>query len=187
MAKSTLTIAEIDDLLSVYRSSLKKMRFEMAQLSETITALQEMKKGRQEAAEAKIAAKAEAKAEAKAAKTKRKPGRPPTKKAKRGRKPRKTKGYRLSDWDNFLVELIRENQKPMTSAELVDTATAKAAEKKIDVDPTQIKGKVARSLQKLANKREVLGKASSRGKGYVYGVSEWFFARSGRLKKAYEV
>ncbi|MBE0642359.1 MAG: hypothetical protein IH599_10005 [Bacteroidales bacterium] len=164
------------------------MRFELAQLTETIASLQEMKISRQEAAEAKLAAKAEAKAEAKAAKTKRKPGRPATKKpAKRGRKPRRTKGYRLSDWDNFLVELIRENQKPMTSSELLEAATLKAPERNIAIEADQIKGKVARSLQKLANKRGVLGKASSRGKGYVYGVAEWFFARSGRLKKSYEV
>ncbi|HRY98421.1 MAG TPA: hypothetical protein P5550_05115 [Bacteroidales bacterium] len=184
MPRTTLTIAEIDELLVAYRSSLKKMRFELNQLTDTITALQEMKKERQEAKEAKVAARAEAKAEARAAK---KAAKPAAKKAKRGRKPSRTKGYRLSSWDNYLVELIRENGKPMTSAELLAMAGARAAENKTAFDEEKMKGKIARSLQKLANKRGVLGKASARGKGFTYGLGEWFFARSGRLKKAFEV
>jgi len=176
MPRISLSVTEIDDLINAYRSSLKKLRFEMAQINEAIESLQEMKAIKETPKEAKPAPPAQKKtATAKAR---------PAKKKKRGRKPRKTKGYRLSDWDNQLIEVIRENNQPMASAELLDAMASRMGEVE---NMEQLKGKIARSLQKLANKRGVLGKASSRGRGYVYGLSDWFFARSGRLKKAYLV
>lgn len=174
MPKISLSPHEIDELIAAYRSNLKKMRFQINQVNDAIKELQELKQQKLEAKEKKVAVKAA---------VRKKPGRKP----KRGRKPRKTKGYRLSDWDEFVINSIREKGLPMSSAELVEAGTKHSKDTKLGLDEEQVKGKIARSLQKLANKRGVLGKASSRGKGYVYGVDEWFFARSGRLKKAYQV
>lgn len=174
MPRISLKPNEIDELISSYRSELKKMRYQISQVNDAISQLQELKAEKIEAKERK---------EVEKAKVKKKPGRKP----KRGRKPRKTKGYRLSDWDKFLIETIEANKLPMTSGELLEAATRHVTMEKLDLNEEQIKGKVARSLQKLANKRGLLGKTSSRGRGYVYGLNDWFFARSGRLKKAYKV
>lgn len=179
MPRISLSVNEIDELISAYRSSLKKMRYQINQVNDTIKGLEDMKAEKLEPKEVKVKVKQKPD-------VKKKPGKP-GRKPKRGRKPLRTPGYKLSDWDEFLIQTIRENNKPMTSAELIDAALEMVKKENMNVDEVAVKGKIARSLQKLANKRGTLGKGSSAGKGYVYGLGEWFFARSGRLKKAYIV
>jgi hypothetical protein len=180
MPRISLSNNEIDELVNSYKSSLKKMRFQIVQVTETINQLQAMKKERIEAKEVKALEKEQA---VKVKATRKKTAK---KKAPKRRKKRVTSGYRLSEWDQFLIDTIKENNLPMSTAELQEAATRMVTEKRLEMTEEDIKGKIARSLQKLANRRKDLGKAPGRGKGYVYGLSDWFFARSGRLKKAYQ-
>lgn len=181
MPRISLSNNEIDELVNSYKSSLKKMRFQIAQVTETINQLQALKQERIEVKEAKALEKEQA-VKVKATRKKVAKKKTPKKRKKRAT----TGGYRLSEWDQFLIDTIKENNLPMSTSELQEAATRMVTEKKLGMTEEDIKGKIARSLQKLANRRNDLGKAPGRGKGYVYGLSDWFFARSGRLKKAYQ-
>lgn len=186
MPRISLSLSEIDELISAYKSSLKKLRFQIDQTAETIKELQ----GLREYKKAKLASPPvrEKKTDESGEDTaKRKPGRKPiAKKPKRRKKADRNQGYRLSEWDDAIIGIIRDNQKPMISSELIAAAMQNENLAGQNPDETFVKGKVARSLQKLANKRGTLRKHPTRGKGFSYGLGEWFFAKTGKLKKAYQ-
>jgi uncharacterized coiled-coil protein SlyX len=183
MARITLTLNEIDDLITAYKSSLKKLRFQMDHTTQTLRDLQEMRELKKEKMTPQPKEKkAAVEGEEKVKPAKKTPGRKPGRKKKSVR----SQGYRLSDWDNSIIETIRANDKPMTSGDLVVAIMEKEAAEGANPDEKLTKGKVARSLQKLANKRGTLRKHPTRGKGFAYGLGEWFFAKTGKLKKAYQ-
>lgn len=156
-----------------------------------------------EAADAAPKEKAEAKpekAEAKPKKTKattkdKKTGQP--KKGKKTGRPQKKKtasqkedsqksskseaGYRLSDWDQFVIDRLKEKQSAMTTS---DFASAAVKDKSIDFGEAQIKVKLNRSLHKLANKKNVLVKVEHSGRGFAYALSDWLNSK-GELPKKY--
>ncbi len=108
---------------------------------------------------------------------KRGPGRPPkaksastgTKSSSTGRKKRVVKGggYKLSDWDKFLIHTIQQSSSPMINKEIL----AVAKEKYKNESESNLSGKISRSIHKLANKRKVLKKHKYEGRGYAYTVN----------------
>jgi len=104
------------------------------------------------------------------------------------RKPRtissKSGGYRLSEWDNFVLDSLENFGKVMINSELYDLALQKNEADKMGLTDEDVRGKLVRSIHKLANKRMEIAKAPFPGKGYAYGLSSWF-SGSGNLKKTY--
>ena len=104
------------------------------------------------------------------------------------RKPRtvsgKSGGYRLSDWDTFVLDALEDFGKVMINSELYDLALVKNKEDKMGLSEDDVRGKLVRSIHKLANKRMEIAKAPFPGKGYAYGLTSWFTG-SGNLKKIY--
>lgn len=84
------------------------------------------------------------------------------------------KGYRLSDWDLFIINTIRKSGKVMITSELMDKALSRVKKEKMDLDEVSLRGKLNRSIHKLSNRRGDLVKVEEYpGKGFAYGIPEW--------------
>jgi hypothetical protein len=87
------------------------------------------------------------------------------------------KGYKLSDWDNFVIQSIEQSGKVLITSEIIDQVKNKmmAAGKK--TNDKEIKNKITRSLQKLVNRRGDLSKVSFKGKGFAYALPKWLISK----------
>lgn len=85
----------------------------------------------------------------------------------------KPKGYRLSDWDLFILNTLKKSGKVLVNSELMDKALARVKKEKLDMDEMSLRGKLNRSIHKLSNKRGDLVKVDYPGKGFAYGLPEW--------------
>ncbi len=94
------------------------------------------------------------------------------KKVKAAGKPAK-KGYRLSDWDNFMVNTLKEHNTALVTGEFLSLAKEKVDQEGKIMSDGEIRGKINRSIQKLANKRGLMRKVPHKGKGYAYALAEW--------------
>lgn len=90
-------------------------------------------------------------------------------------------GYRLSEWDDFVLKSLNEKGKVLTTSELTKIGVADAS---IKLGAAQIKTKLNASLHKLANKKGLLAKVEHSGRGFAYALQEWVSA-SGELPKKY--
>ncbi|MEQ8706654.1 MAG: hypothetical protein RIC19_22165 [Phaeodactylibacter sp.] len=90
-------------------------------------------------------------------------------------------GYRLSNWDDFVLNSIKEKQKVLTTSDLTKIGVANPD---IKLGAAQIKTKLNASLHKLANKKELLAKVEHSGRGFAYALQEWV-SKSGELPKKY--
>jgi hypothetical protein len=209
MQKIHLSKVEINDLINKYQSELRKLEFQAARTRITIQQLMEQlaeSVDQEETSPINFGANRLAEVEAPA------PPPPPAdpkrprkrisrskKKApkievseveaqKPSRKPRKRVrkkgGYRLSDWDNFILDTLQEEQKIMINADFLDKGIAWQNTQDNPMTPTEIKGKISRSIHKLANKRKAIIKVNFPGKGYAYALTNWV-TKSGNLKKKY--
>lgn len=91
-------------------------------------------------------------------------------------------GYKLSEWDTFLLEMLEDENRLMINHELLELAFKRAKALGSTLSDKQIKGKVTRSLNKLVNKRGYIMKAKYQGKGHAYGLAQWFF-KNGNVKQ----
>jgi len=89
------------------------------------------------------------------------------------RAPRERKPYKLSDWDNMIMDSIRNAGRPLINTEIFDTLKSLAIEKGLSWDDDKAKAKINQCLIKLANRRDDLKKISYEGRGYAYAVAEW--------------
>jgi hypothetical protein len=95
------------------------------------------------------------------------------------------KGYRLSDWDLFIVNTIRKSGRVMITSELMDKALSRVKKEKMDLDEVALRGKLNRSIHKLSNRRGDLVKVEEYpGKGFAYGVPEWK-DEDGKIRQEY--
>ncbi|GAA4823247.1 hypothetical protein [Algivirga pacifica] len=95
-------------------------------------------------------------------------------------------GYRLSEWDYLLLKTLKDENRLLLNHDFIDAAREYTESKGKKMTEEQLKGKVVRSLNKLVNKREYILKHNYKGKGYCYGLSIWFFKKSGKLKKEWK-
>ena len=122
-------------------------------------------------------------------KSKRGPGRPKKSSAsnksgkKKTRTRKKTGGYKLSDWDKFIINTIDKADKPLINSELLDSAANADLAKGMKED--DVKVKISQSIHKLANKRKTLAKTRYEGRGYAYATDKMTF-NNGKLKKEYK-
>lgn len=179
MAKKRLSDKDIDQLLSHYRSERRRLLFQLEQVRTSIIGL---KKDRVAAPKAKAAT-------ATAGIVKRGPGRPRKDAAavpgKPGRpKKRERKERELNDWDNMVLNSIKSSGRLMPKEDLLQSAKTWAASKKPGMKLPEVETFLTRTLQKLSGKKRMLGTHhSGLRRGYHYGLKEWFFNSSGKLRK----
>lgn len=211
MKTTVLSNHEINDLIRRYESELRKLQFQLEKTNATIRDLYEMRDSA-DVSPAPAAERAaitfvggvpeqeEEKQEKSAPVKRRRRGRPPksaskdqggsetskaekpTRKRKGKRVRRKTGGYRLSGWDQVIVNGLEEKGKIMVNADFFERAMQYNNEAGHGLDESDVRGKVSRSLHKLANKRGDIIKVNFEGKGYAYALPGWL-KPSGELKK----
>jgi len=94
-------------------------------------------------------------------------------------------GYRLTFWDEYVIESIKQAGKVRITQEIVDYVSSKLQADGKSFDIREIQNKVIRSLQKLVNRRNELKKVPFEGKGLAYALPTWF-AENGKLNKEYK-
>ena len=98
--------------------------------------------------------------------------------------PKKKTGYRLSDWDKFIIENLQHAQHVLINSQLMDLAKDRVDSENLGLSDVQLRGKLNRSIHKLSNKRGELVKVDYPGKGFAYGLSEWADSK-GEVKQKY--
>lgn len=99
----------------------------------------------------------------------------------------KPKGYRLSDWDLFIVNTIRKSNRALVNSDLMEKALIRVKKEKLDMDEMTLRGKLNRSIHKLSNKRGDLIKVDYPGKGFAYGLAEWADETGVNIREEYKV
>ena len=202
MSTTQLSSLEIQDLINRYSSELKKLNFQVIEVQSTIQDLTALLNAVQKQ-ESKVLSKRGRKPRTTTGKLQ--APQSTVIKSKRGRKPKSSasvtspetstrkskaisgketgqKGYKLSAWDEAVIESLRENGKAMITSELVEATGKKAASLGLSQNAEEVKLKVVRSLQKLVNRRGDLRKVKFKGKGFAYAVPDWL-SEKGRLLK----
>ncbi len=205
MKVSQLTLEETQNLIESYQSQLKTVEFQTAHLQKVLGSLTKHldKKLKQKSREDARLAKAAKKPAASRSQTKKvvaedapaakvsapakstRKSKPTTKRKVDGRKNRKiTGGYRLSEWDSFLLDTLKDQNRALINSEILDYAEAYNKSKgKAKLTNEILRRKIAASMHKLANKRGEIVKTTYSGKGYAYALPEW--TRAGKLKKEF--
>ena len=88
----------------------------------------------------------------------------------------KKSGYKLSEWDNFILETLEKKGKSLINSEFYELAKEFVEENSISISNVELRGKLTRSLHKLANKRGSIVKVDFPGKGYAYALENWLDA-----------
>ena len=186
MAKRRLNEKDVDTLLSQYRSERRRLNF---QLGLVRTALKDLKRAK--ATLPKTPPKPNVVVLPDGT-VKRRPGRPRkgevvVKKPKRGpgRPPKKVRAPReLNGWDNMVMNAIRSSGKLMPKDELMKVAIHWAGSNEPSMKKPMVETFVTRTLQKLSGRKKMLGMHhSGLRRGNHYGLREWFFQSSGKLRK----
>lgn len=183
MAKRRLSNENVEELMAHYQNERRRLNYKLDLVKEAIADL----KGRQQEQAETIAAASPAKAESKRApgrpkktaaakkKTTRKPGRP---------KKRERKERPLNEWDNAVLDSINSTGRLMPKEELLEHLTTWAAVNKPELSQDEVAAFLTRTLQKLSGKRKLLGTHhTGLRRGYHYGLIDWFFKSSGRLRR----
>ncbi len=108
-------------------------------------------------------------------------------KAKPGRKKAakdRSSGYRLSKYDELILQALDDRNKVMITNELQDFVEEQIRNEGQPVDPEEVRLRISRSLQKLVNRRKDLIKVPYEGRGFAYGRQNWF-NKEGELKSKY--
>lgn len=177
---------DAEQLLSHYRSERRRLMF---QLGLTRNALRDLKKLL--ASMPKSAPKPNVVVLPDGT-TKRRPGRPRKgevveKKGKRGpgRPPKRVFAPRpLNSWDNMVLDAIKSKGKLLTKEDLLNTANTWAAKHEPKMKKGEVEAFLTRTLQKLSGKKKMLGTHhSGLRRGYHYGLMDWFFRSSGKLRR----
>lgn len=183
MANKRLSEKDVDQLLSHYRSERRRLNFQLGLVRGTIVDLKKQK--------GITVAKADATKASSEGVVKRGPGRPRKTEAtaklpgKPGRpKKRERKERALNDWDNVILNAINTTGRLLPKEELLEHATAWAAKHEPALSTQEVEAFLTRSLQKLSGKKKLLGTHhSGLRRGYHYGLKDWFFQSSGKLRK----
>jgi len=180
MAIRKLSPKDAEQLLAQYRSERRRLNFQLDKVRAAITELKaSITPGEPEVGVAPV---------------KRGPGRPrkdPSQlvsaKQKSGRRKKreiKDGGYRLSPWDDLVIDTITKADQLITKGRLLKAALAWASTNEPNMTPKDVEDKLTRVLQKLSGKRQILGThRTGMIRGYHYGIMNWFFASSGKLRK----
>lgn len=186
MAKRRLNRKDIQELASVYRAERRRLIF---QLDRVRTALKDLK--RTEAALPKETPKPNV-VVLPSGEVKRRPGRPRKgevvqKRAKRGpgRPPKRVIPERpLNEWDNAVIGAIKTRGQLLPKEDILEHVTKWASVHQPSMKKGEVEQFVTRALQKLTDRKKMLGThRSGLRRGYHYGLKQWFFQSSGKLRR----
>lgn len=175
MANQRLGTKNIELLLNQYRSERKRLIFQLGKVRETITQLKSIRSKEAKVEPVDI--------------PKRGPGRPRkipldgAVPARRSGKRRRSGGYRLSDWDNVVIDAITK-EGLLPKQVILERVRSWVKQQGMRMSAADVEVKVTRVLQKLSGTRGLLGThRTGLQRGYHYGLKEWFFTSSGALRK----
>lgn len=186
MAKKRMNQKDAEQLLSHYRSERRRLLF---QLGLTRTALKDLKKLL--ASLPKTPPKPNVIVLPDGT-VKRRPGRPRkgevvVKKGKRGpgRPPKRKFGPRpLNEWDNMVLDAIKSKGRLLPKEDLFKHAVSWASTHEPKMKKPEVEAFLTRTLQKLSGTKQMLGTHhSGLRRGYHYGLIDWFFKSSGKLRR----
>ena len=92
-------------------------------------------------------------------------------------------GYKLSDWDQFIIDDLKKAKVVLTKNQLCEDAKKWSDSKKKGLSQDQVYTKVSNVLHKLTNKKSLVNRFSNDKIKNAYGLSDWFTA-SGNLKNS---
>ncbi len=184
MPKNRLNEKNIDQLLVHYRNERRRLAFQLDMVKNAITDLKEQRAGLPSVEKSGVPGEA-------AKPAKRGPGRPRKSEVaakapgKPGRpKKRERKVRALNEWDDAVLQVITESGKLMPKEEILEQMLHWAKANKPGMPHEEVEAFLTRTLQKLSGKKKMLGTHhSGLRRGYHYGLSEWFFQSSGKLRK----
>lgn len=162
MTKNTLTTSDIMDLISDYKSEIRKLSAKISFCENRIYELEDMLNNNNPVANSDLPKQLTV-----------------TKKMRTNRKP-----YPLSDWDRIILDIVNEAGKAQLSKDIYEKAFAKSKEMGIFIDDEKSSAKINQCLVKLTNRRNDLAKVRYGGRGFAYCLPEWL-DKDGGLKKEY--
>lgn len=182
MAKKRLNGKNIDQLLVHYRNERRRLIYQLdlvkgaiADLKQQLAAETAVERPAKKATDGTTKRKAGRPRKAATAKPAGKPGRPP----KRERKVRP-----LNDWDTAVMDVITKSGRLMPKEEILVSLQKWAAKHHPDLSDAEVEAFLTRTLQKLSGKKKLLGTHhSGLRRGYHYGLIDWFFQSSGKLRR----
>lgn len=80
-------------------------------------------------------------------------------------------GFKLTKWDKFIIYMIQDAEEGVPTIKLLNMFRQKNISLNLEMDDRQVRGKLSRSLHKLANQKNALNKEDYDGKGYVYTIN----------------
>jgi hypothetical protein len=167
MSKNALTSTDIMELISDYKSEIRKLNAKISFCESRILELEEALSTN------KVYTTSE-----NYINFSHKPGR------QRRREINPRKPYPLSDWDKIILDIISESGKAQLSKDIYEKAFAKSKEVGIFIDEIKSKAKINQCLVKLTNRRSDLKKVKYGGRGFAYCLPEWI-NENGILDKEY--
>lgn len=167
MSKNALTSTDIMELISDYKSEIRKLNAKISFCESRILELEETLNTN------KVYTTSE-----NYINFSHKPGR------QRRREINPRKPYPLSDWDKIILDIISESGKAQLSKDIYEKAFAKSKEVGIFIDEIKSKAKINQCLVKLTNRRNDLKKVKYGGRGFAYCLPEWI-NENGILDKEY--
>jgi hypothetical protein len=200
MIKTHLSSIEIQDLINRYNSELKKLEFQTEDIKLTISGLENLMKAvssKQKSSFIKPKSNKTISVEFLATKGSRTTKYLEDNKVDHDSSVKKNGilkkltgnpepgGYKLSNWDTFVIESIEKTGKVRITQEILDYVKAKMESSGKKTNDAEVKNKVTRSLQKLVNRRGDLSKVSYKGKGFAYALPAWL-NRKGKLLSEYK-
>jgi hypothetical protein len=194
MTLRDLTPLEVRDLISRYQSDLRKLKYQVHKVHQILEELQAYAPHSQEKYIDEPILKELPPAEApkkKARKTRKGTAASNTSSPAKGEASSSDsdidtlvgqgKGYRLSEWDLFVVNCLVGEERSLITKDFLNAAKKND---EIRADVSEIKIKLNRSLHKLSNKKGILVKVEYPGRGYAYALATWLNSK-GELPKEY--
>lgn len=179
---SKLNEFDILDLLNEYHSELRKLRHKVDFVKDKVAELENQYSTIKRIKSGAVKAVKEVKEEVVETETVDSPAtetEEPTEKKKR-------KPYPLSEWDNFILETIQENNRATLSRDIYESVKEKAINAGLFISDEKSKSKINQCLVKLTNRRDDLKKVKHKGRGYAYALPTWYDERN-RLMKEYKL
>jgi len=177
---SKLNEFDILDLLNEYHSELRKLRHKVDFVKDKVAELEDQYSMIKRI---KSSAVKEVKEEVVETET---VDSPATETEDTSEKKKKRKPYPLSEWDNFILETIQENNRATLSREIYESVKEKAINAGLFITDEKSKSKINQCLVKLTNRRDDLKKVKHKGRGYAYALPTWYDERN-RLMKEYKL
>ncbi|MBE6345630.1 MAG: hypothetical protein IJE76_07345 [Bacteroidales bacterium] len=168
MIKNTLTTSDIMDLISDYKSEIRKLNAKISFCENRILELEEL------IDDENIFSASDSNDD--------NGNKLFSRTRKKETKPRKP--YPLSDWDQIILDILKDNGKAQLSKDIYEQVFERAKKSGIYIDDIKSKAKINQCLVKLTSRRNDLVKVRYGGRGFAYCLPEWI-DENGKIKSEY--